>query len=301
MRRIILHYVTRHSQAAMSSLGQLSRVPFASFITCLIIGIALAFPTALFVTLKNFSSISGNLQQTTQITLYLKLGNKEKDVSQFVQNLRKNPLVDSIKIISPEQGLKELQQQAGFEGALVELTDNPLPWTLIVAAKTADELEPLAQSLQSLPQVDSLQLNKLWVKRLAGLISLAQRTTYALAIFLSISVFLLISNAIGAATRKNEKEIEIIKLIGGTHAFIRRPFLYAGIIYGLLGGIIAWQLVDILMLLLKSPIRELTGLYNSQYQIIGIGLSKTLILLGVSMLLGLLGSWLAVSRHLKTC
>lgn len=301
MRRMMSNYFMRHCQAAINSLGQFSRIPLASFMTCLIIGIALAFPTALFVVLKNFETIGGHLQKTMQITLFLKLNNKESDVSKLVRNLQSDPNIASIKIISPDTGLKELQQQAGFQGINIALPDNPLPWALVILPKSPADLESLAQAMQKLPQVDSMQLDKLWVKRLESLMSLAQRGIYALTIFLGIAVFLIINNAVRSATQQNSKEIEIIKLIGGTHAFIRRPFLYAGMIYGLLGGIIAWQLVDILMLLLKDPIQHLTSLYNSQYSIIGIGLANTLILLGSSMFLGFLGSWLAATRHLKTC
>jgi cell division transport system permease protein len=299
--RVITNYVARHFQAALYSLGQISRAPLASFMTCLIIGIALALPTALFVGLKNFKNISESLQQTIQITLYLKSSIKENQVTKLMAKLKNNPQIASIKAISPNQGLQELQEQAGFQNTLVELPNNPLPWALVILPQSASQLENLADTLQHLPSVDSVQFDKLWIKRLSSLMSLLQRGTYALAIFLGIAVFLVINNTIRSATQQNHKEISIIKLIGGTHAFIRRPFLYAGMIYGLLGGIIAWQLVDILSLLLKKPLYNLTDLYNHSYQLLGIDLYNTLILLGFSMIIGLLGSWLAVTRHLKTC
>lgn len=299
--KLIRNYFTRHCQAAINSLGQLSRAPLANFMTCFVIGITLALPTALFVGLKNFASLGGNLQQTSQITLYLKSNSKEADITKLKETLVSNPDISTVNVISPEQGLKELQQQAGFAGAFVELSDNPLPWTIMVLPKSIQELETLSQSLKDLPLVDSVQLDKIWVKRLASLISLAQRLVYALTIFLGSAVFLIINNAIRSATQQHQKEIEIIKLIGGTFAFIRRPFLYAGMIYGLLGGIIAWQLVDILLLLLRSPVIHLTEVYQSSFHLAGIGLSNTLILLVSSMVLGLLGSWFAVTRHLKSC
>ncbi|MHB1949330.1 MAG: permease-like cell division protein FtsX [Gammaproteobacteria bacterium] len=299
--KFLSNYFIRHCQAAVNSLGQLSRAPLASIMTCFVIGITLALPTALFVALKNFGNIGGNLQQTMQVTAYLKSQSKEKEVIELGQTLEANPKVASVKIISPEQGLKELQQQIGFTGSLEELPDNPLPWAIVIVPKLAKHLETLSQTLQDLPLVDSVQSDKAWVKRLASLMSLAERAVYALTIFLGIAVFLIINNAIRGATQQNQKEIEIIKLIGGTYSFIRRPFLYAGMLYGLLGGIIAWQLVDILILFLKNPILELADLYNSQFQLIGIGLRNTLILLTCSMLLGFMGSWLAVTRQLKKC
>jgi cell division transport system permease protein len=295
------NYILRHCQAAVNSLGQLSRAPLASIMTCFVIGITLALPTALFVALKNFNNIGGNLQQTMQVTAYLKAQSKEKDAIELGQKFEANPNVASVQIISPEEGLKELQQQIGFTGSLTELPDNPLPWAIVIAPKLAKHLEPLAQTLQELPLVDSVQLDEAWVKRLASLMSLAQRAVYALTIFLGIAVFLIINNAIRGATQQNQKEIELIKLIGGTPSFIRRPFLYAGMLYGLLGGIIAWQLVDLLTLFLKTPIMELANLYTSEFQLAGIGLRNTLILLASSMLLGFMGSWLAVTRHLKKC
>lgn len=300
MRRSLTNYFLRHCQAAVNSLGQFSRVPLASFMTCLIIGITLALPTALFVALKNFSNVGAHLQQTMQVLAYLKPNVTESDVATLVKTLQAKHDVETINTISPDQGLKELQQQAGFQGGLVSLTNNPLPWTLVILPRSANQLDELAQTVQRLPQVDSVQLDKLWVQRLSSIMTLATRFTYALTLFLGIAVFLIINNAIRAATQQNQKEIKLIKLIGGTHAFIRRPFLYAGMIYGLLGGIIAWQLVDILLVLLRTPIYRLADLYHSQFQLAGIGIYNTLILLICSMLLGFIGSWQAVNRHLKS-
>ncbi len=161
------------------------------------------------------------------------------------------------------------------------------------------ELESLAEEFRHLPEIESVQLDQQWVKRLSSLMSVAEHLAYAMTLFLSIAVFLIITNAIRAATQQNHKEIQLIQLIGGTPAFIRRPFLYAGILYGLLGSIIAWQLVDCLLIWLDKPFMQLTSLYDSHFQLRGIGIENTFILLSSSMLLGLSASWLAVSQHLK--
>lgn len=299
--RVITNYISRHCQAALYSLGQISRVPLASVMTCLVIGIALALPMALLVGLKNFKNISDTLQQTMQITLYLKAGVKETQVTKLISQLKNNSAIATLQPISPSQGLQELQQQVGFQQPLVELPNNPLPWTVIILPHSANQLEMLANTLQQLPLVDSVQLDRLWIKRLSSFMSFLQRGTYALAIFLGIAVFLIINSTIRSTTQQNQKEISIIQLIGGTDAFIRRPFLYAGMIYGLFGGIIAWLLVDCLALLLRTPLANLTNLYSHPYQLLGIGLYNTMILLGFSMLIGLLASWLAVARCLKNC
>lgn len=292
-------YFSRHFQALMNCFGQLGRMPLASLMTCLIIGIALALPTLLFVSLKNLEAMTAHFQETMQITLFLKNHIKEADALKLFEQLRKNPAINHINLITPDQGLKELQIQTGLEGENLLLPKNPLPWTFVILPHNLHKMHQLLTSLEKLPEVDSLQLDKLWIQRLHSLLSFGMRFFISLAMFLGFAIFLIINNVIRAATQQNQKEIEVIKLIGGTHAFIRRPFLYAGILYGLLGGIIALQLVDILLFILKRPLDDVVNLYQSSFQLQGIGLSNTLIILAISMLLGYLASLLAVTRYLK--
>jgi cell division transport system permease protein len=205
--------------------------------------------------------------------------------------------------ISPEQGLKELQEQAGIANPLSDLSGNPLPWAIVVlpatTLKTPAELTALGNNLKMNPEVDTVQLDVLWAQRLFALVTLAHRFVYALSIFLGLGVLLIVNNCIRSATQHNKKEIDVIKLIGGTNAFIRRPFLYTGMIYGLLGGIIAWQSVDLLLIWMKTPSSQLAQLYHSQFQLAEINLRETLSLLGLSIVLGFTGALVAVTRHLR--
>ena len=299
---IVTHYFMRHIQAAFNSLGQLSRSPYNTIMTCMVIGIALALPMTLFVLLKNIDVLSKSLQQTTQITLYMQSTATEESALNLLHNVEKNPNIREAHIISPAEGLKELQEQAGIANVLANLQSNPLPWAIlalpIASLHTADALSDLSHSLQKLPEVDAVQLDSLWIERLFALLSLAHRVVYALAIFLGLGVLLIVNNCIRTATQNNRSEIDLIKLIGGTHAFIRRPFLYAGILYGLLGGIVAWQLVDLFILWIKSPTNYLAALYGSSLQLLNINLLDTFLLLFISIGLGLFGAWLAVTRYL---
>lgn len=299
----ISHFFALHRQAGLSSLGQLSRTPFASLLTCLVIGITLALPTALFLLLKNVEQIRQHFHQTSQVTLYLKNNVTQNQAQTLLNHLQKKPDIEKAYTISPTEGLAELQKQAGFQGVLEELHDNPLPWAIVVIPHLVDgsssSLEKLNQSLQALPEVDTLQIDMLWVKRLGTLIALAKRLVFSLAIFLGIAVLLIINNTIRSATQNNRNEIDVIKLIGGTDAFIRRPFLYAGSFYGLLGGIIALQSVDIMMLLMKGPTHRLAHLYNSSFVLCGLSVDETIIILVAGMALGWMGSWMAVTRFLK--
>jgi len=298
-----MNYLTRHMQSGLYSLGKLSRTPFASLMTCFIIGIALALPAALFVALKNAELISGSLKQTLEMTLYLKQTATPLQVRALLSTLKKQAEIKNARAISPADGLKELQKQAGFDASLENLQNNPLPWAIIVQPSneinSPKQFEQFSQHLQQLPLVDNVQWDILWVKRLASFITLVHRILYALAAFLSIAVLLIVNNTIRSATEQHHKEIEIIKLIGGTNAFIRRPFLYTGMTYGLLGGMIAWLLVVILVIALKNPSQHLAELYGSQFTLVGMRFDHLLILLAGSLSLGLAGSWLAVTKHLR--
>jgi cell division transport system permease protein len=301
-QHFLSNYVTRHIQAALNSVGQLSRSPFNTIMTCVIIGIALALPLALFIMLKNVEVLSHNFQQSNQLTLYLKPEVVENQANDLLKIIKKNPDINQATLVSPDQGLKELQEQAGITNVLTDLNSNPLPWAIVIlpatSLKTPAALTQLANTLKQNPEVDAVQLDVLWAQRLFALISLAHRFVYALAIFLSLGVLLIVNNCVRSATEHNKKEIDVIKLIGGTHAFIRRPFLYAGMIYGLLGGIIAWQLVDLLLMWLQTPSTQLAELYHSQFKLADINVRDTLSLLAGSLLLGLIGAWVAVTRHL---
>lgn len=298
----INYYLSRHMQAGLNSLGKLSRTPVASIITCLVIGIALALPSALFVVLKNAEMISGSFQQTVKLSLFLKKDATANNVEAFAKTLDKESGIQATHVISPEEGLAELQKQAGFDGTLEALQENPLPWVIVVLPsndyRSPAQLDKLNNQLKANPLVDSVQLDMMWVKRLSMLIMLAHRLAYALAIFLGLAVLLVVNNTIRSATEQHHQEIEVIKLIGGTHGFIRRPFLYAGMFYGLLGGAIAWLLVEALTFVLKSPANEIATLYSSQFTLSGLNFINGLILLSFSLMLGWIGSWMAVTRHL---
>jgi len=297
-----MNYFTRHIQSGLYSLGKLSRAPLSSLMTCLIIGIALALPAVLFITLKNAELIDRSFKNTLEMTLYLKQDATPADVRSLLGRLKNQNAIKNVRAISPNDGLKELQQQAGFDASLGSLQDNPLPWTVVIspvdAVNNPARFEQLRLHLQQLPSVDTVQLDILWVKRLTSFITLAHRIMYALSIFLGMAVLLIVNNTIRSATEQHHKEIEIIKLIGGTYAFIRRPFLYVGMLYGLLGGLVSWLLVVLLMLALKSPSEHLAELYGSHFSLTGMSFGNLLILLGGSAGLGLIGSWLAVTRHL---
>lgn len=214
------------------------------------------------------------------------------------------PGVISVHYISREQALKEFQTLSGFGDALKALKSNPLPSVLIVkpklsSSKNEQTVQRLLTKLRNLRQTDKAQLDMQWVRRLYAIMNIVERGVLILGLLLALAVLLVVGNTIRLAIQNRRKEIVVMKLIGGTDAFIRRPFLYTGFWYGLFGGIIAWLLVSFTLLSISNPIEKLTTLYQNQFELNQMSFYTTLILLILSVLLGLAGSWFAVGRHLR--
>ena len=296
-------YFIRHIQVFFYSLGQLSRVPVSTLMTCMVIGIALALPTGLHTLLKNAQQLSGDWESTAQISVFLKKKIEPSQAQRLKSDILRWPDVISVKYISRKQALKEFQALSGFGDALKALNSNPLPSVLIVKPKLSktnqDATQKLLNQLRNLKQTDKAQLDMQWVRRLYAIMNIVERGVLILGLLLALAVLLVVGNTIRLAIQNRRKEIVVMKLIGGTDAFIRRPFLYTGFWYGLFGGIIAWLLVSFTLLSISSPIEKLTTLYQNQFELHNMSFLTTLALLGISILLGLIGSWFAVGRHLR--
>ena len=296
-------YLLRHLQVFFYSLGVLSRSPFATLMTTAVIGIALALPSGLHVVLKNAQQLSGGWDGAAQISLFLKRAVPEDEANRLARQIEKLPEVASVSYISRGEALEEFRRLSGFGDALEALQDNPLPSVLVIrptpAASTPAATEKLLQHLQGYPAVDVAQLDMQWVKRLYVIMEIVRRGVVVLAALLALAVLLVVGNTIRLAIQNRRNEIVVMKLIGGTDAFIRRPFLYTGFWYGLFGGVIAWLLVSLSLSILSDPVERLTGLYQSQFALSGLDVKTTGMLIGTSILLGLAGSWLAVGRHLR--
>lgn len=296
-------YFIRHAQVFFYSLGQLWRAPVSTFMTCMVIGIALALPTGLHTLLKNAQQLSGDWESSAQISVFLKKSINESQAKQLKTEIQNWSNVISVTYISRDRALEEFQQLSGFGNALQALTSNPLPSVLIVKPRldqdNAAATQTLLNKLQQLKQTDKAQLDMQWVRRLYAIMNIIERGVLILAGLLALAVLLVVGNTIRLAIQNRREEIVVMKLIGATDAFIRRPFLYTGFWYGLFGGIIAWILVSFTLLSISNPIAELTALYQNQFELNNLSFSTTLVLLSISILLGLFGSWFAVGQHIK--
>ncbi|WP_246068433.1 permease-like cell division protein FtsX [Microbulbifer harenosus] len=275
--------------------------PMSSGMTALVIAIALALPAALQLGLTNFQRAVAGWDGQPQISVFLHKGAKQEAVSAWTDKLRADPLVAEVTYISPEQALAEFQQASGLGDALVGMDSNPLPAVLLVRPSGSDSaaLEALAERLRESALTDSVVLDMAWVQRLAQLTELGRRMSLGLAFLLALGVLLVVVNSIRLHIENRREEILVVKLVGGTDAFVRRPFLYTGLVYGLVGGLIAWLLVSVGVWLLAGPVSGLAGSYGSGFELDGPGVTYLLGLAGGAALLGLTGAWLAVARHIS--
>lgn len=300
----LVAYLLRHLQTALASLGRASRTPFSSLITAGAIGMALALPAGLYVVLQEAQQLSGGLDNAAQISLFLKATVGDAEAQEMAARLQKWPEIGAVHAISRSEALEEFRRASGFGQALDALPENPLPAVLVLQPK-AEYAQPqqargLLDRLRVLPEVDIAQLDLEWLQRLSAIMELARRGVLVVAGLLGLAVLLVIGNTIRLDIQNRRDEIVIMKLIGATNAFIRRPFLYAGFWYGLAGGLIAWFLVSLSLWLLREPVARLASLYAGGFQVPSMGIHTILVLLGLSTALGMLGSLLAVSRHLGT-
>lgn len=303
LRRFFRRYGSCHLQAALLSLGQIARTPVTSAMIVIVIGIAFTFPMTLLVLLKNVSSITQHWDGHSPIVLYLKSQVDPHEAQALGKQLTKISGIEKVDYISPAQGLADFQQQSGFNQMLSVLKENPLPSVLVVTPQstwqTSTAMASLLDTLKQLPQVDIAQLDLTWVKRLNALLQLASRATYALAILLSLGILFIIGSTIHLATERHRDEIFVYQLVGASNAFIRRPFLYTGMWYGLIGGIIACILVVALFIWMNAPTQLLAKLYGSDFVLHTLNVEEGIHLLLLGIVLGWLGSWAAVYRHLK--
>jgi cell division transport system permease protein len=294
-------YLLHHLQSLVFSLGKIYQAPTTAIMTVAVIGITLSLPGGFYLFLKNIDALSGDFRSSSQISLYLDLSVGEKQARGVEQEIKTFKNVISTEFISRDKSLEQFREDSGFGKSIDTLSSNPLPHTIIVEPSEVDtfEVKNLLKALQAMPEVEIAKLDTEWLERLYTIIEIAKRSVAIITILFSCAVLLIIGNTIRLDIQNRYQEIIVTKLIGGTDAFIRRPFLYGGVWYGMLGGLISWLIVEIGYLAISGPLERLNLLYQSNLTLITFSFHDFIILITSSTLLGLAGSWIAVARHLN--
>jgi len=267
----------------------------------MVLAIALALPGGLYVLSQNLLSLSKHWDTDTQITLYLNQDIEDQKAELLSEQMAKDPRFMRIKYLSRERALDEFRQMTAFQDALEHIAENPLPAVIIITPSpglSTQDLADMRTELLEKSQVELAQLDLEWIKRLRGIIEIIQHAVIIIAAILAIAVILVVGNTIRLEIENRRDEIVITKLFGATHAYIRRPFLYDGMWFGLMGGVLACLLVVAALWLLSEPVVRLIALYDSSFSLI---YPDIVFIAGIMLcggLLGYLGAWSAVSQHL---
>lgn len=292
-----------HGASALDSFGRLADTPLQTLMTALVVAIALALPATLLLALGNLQRVGERWDSNPKVTIFLKLGSQEAAIEGLRASLQRMPEVQDLEYISAEQALQSFQSQSGFSEAITALETNPLPPTVVVTptaeAIAPAQLEVLRQRISSDPLVDEVSLDMEWVRRLNAIMTLGKQLVMGLAGLLGLGVLLVIGNTIRLEIESRREEIVVIKLVGGTDGFVRRPFLYTGFWYGVIGGLLSCLLVSVGVASLSGPVRALAATYQDTFVLHGLGFAGCLMLVICCIALGLLGAWLAVGRHLS--
>jgi cell division transport system permease protein len=294
-------WLGEHARVCVAAFGRQWRDPVGTLLTSLVIGITLALPTGLHLLVENLRTAAGGLNETRNITVFLKDGVSEPDGRALSASLGKRAEVATVAYTSRDQALKEFRARTDLGAVLDALETNPLPASISITPRTeedASSLALLAKDLRGRDSVERVLLDDTWSQRLSGALAVASRLALLLAVALGIAAVLAMGNTIRLDIESRRDEIVVMKLIGAPPGFIRRPFLYAGLWYGLSGGVFAILAVYIARYALTAPVNHLVALYEGAFSLRGPDPQTLALVLATGAVLGLAGAWLAVSRHL---
>ena len=294
------NWFSQHIRVLLFTLRRLRATPLSSLLNILVIGIALSLPAGVYVLLQNVQSLAEQALDKPQISVFLSMDASRDDLRRIGSQLKQHMAVGRVEFVAREQALEQLKQTTGLADVIGGLTQNPLPDAYIVYPKnpSPQALEALRDDLQKWPKLEVVQLDSAWAHKLEAMLKFGRLAVLILAVLLSFALVAVTFNTIRLQILTQRDEIEVSRLIGATNAFIRRPFLYFGLLQGLLGGLAAWLIIMASLALLNLNLSGLAQLYASSFTLHPPSPNDSLTLLLFSAYLGWLGAWLSVSQHL---
>jgi cell division transport system permease protein len=297
-RTSFAQWKTQHRFAARAALTQLATHRIGSIVNVFVIGLALALPLLLDFAVRNLASVGGALGEQREIAVFLSPDLDRAGVDQAMRAIRAVAGVDVVTRRTPEQGLEELRQLPGFDGAVAALEHNPLPWVALVTPKPQSEPSSVVPAIEQVAGVDLVQYDAAWRARLESILQLLRRIVLVLATLLGLGATLLIANAIRLDVMARREEISIVSLLGGSDAYVRRPFLYSGACYGFFGALAAVGLLWIGYLLVRDQVAALAATYAADFRLAPPDLRACGLAVAIGLVLGWIGALVAATLQL---
>ena len=294
--------LSHHGQALVSSLGLLWRRRWMTLATLTVIAIALGLPAGLRVLTQNAERLERPLGVTPSLTVFLKPGITGPEAARIAQRIHQaDAPLNLTRIISRRQALKEFKKWSGVHGMLHFLGRHPLPAILVFALPKTGQNGPVAWSvkLSHWPGISAVRTDIAWIRRLSAFVHFLRRLDVALYILFALATCLIVGNTIRLDIENARSEIVTLKLLGAPGSFIRRPFLYRGGWYGLLGGIYGFLVLVGIFTFLASPLGRLGRLYDATFVIHWPSFKLFFTLLLGGGLLGWAGAAFAIGHELR--
>ena len=293
-------WLRQHRHAIAAAFGKFAAQKSAAVLNAVVIGIALSLPAGGYALLSSLRNVTLCAALEPQLSVFLRPEVKRQEADALGARLKADMRVDATRFVSRDQALKELQANEGLAEVVAALARNPLPDAFVVQPKVSDAaaLDSLAAQLREMPGVAHVQVDSAWARRLGALAGTARLAIALLAALLAFGLVAITFNTIRLQILTQRAEIEISKLIGATDAFIRRPFFYLGALQGLAGGFVALAILGGSLAALNVGVSELASSYGSSFRLAFLAPGDALAVLLFSAVLGWLGAFLSVSRHL---
>ncbi|MEO8802776.1 MAG: permease-like cell division protein FtsX [Rudaea sp.] len=292
----------QHAYGLTTSFSRLARRPGATAFTLAVLSVALTLPLLFGLLLSNAGNLSGSVGTARAISVFLKPDVDAGAAQDLAKTLRERGDVAGVTLKTPEQGLEEFRRRSGFADALQVLHDNPLPAVLIVDLRKSENdhsgTPALIGELRSNARVDLVQYDARWRERLNAILGVARRGAAVLAVLLALAALLIVGNTVRLDIQGRSEEIAVMQLLGASDGFVRRPFLYTGLWYGALAGLLSLLLIGMVEWGLAGPLAELAASYDHRFGVHGLSFAGMLMVLAASTLLGWLGAGVAASRHI---
>ncbi|MCC5792301.1 MAG: cell division protein FtsX [Legionellaceae bacterium] len=297
------HYFSFHGQALQQSLSQMMRQPLSTVATWLVLAITLTLPTLFWTAADNLRALSSQWDIRGQLTVYYDSTLPEETINALHGQIHNLEAVADTRFISAEAALNQLQQEEGMQDVLRDLPENPLPAASIVIPRLGQQdtasLTALQAQLQALPGVEQVKVDLQWIQRLKAIFSVIQQVAHLIIALLATAVVFIIANTLRLTMQHQQDEIRILKLVGAPDRFILRPFLYAGLLYGLFSAILAIILSNIVLAMLGLRLHQLLANYGIDWQLDHLSLRETALIIISATLLGWLAARLAVKKQLQ--
>jgi len=272
----------------------------STLLICIAIGVTLALPSIMYAVLDSVNGLANNVKSESQISVFLVSSANENNVQAIKLALEKNTAIKTFKFVTKEDALSQLQTANANNEVLNSLENNPLPDAFFVEPSKldAESIESLKNDLSKLDGVEEVIVDGAWIKRLNYLLLLGKKAMLILTGLLAFALVAVIGNTVRMQIVTQQAEIELSRLIGATKSFIRRPFLYAGALYGLMGGLFALLITFVVIYLFNQSLAPLATEYQTDFSLSLPNLYTSGITCLMSLLVGLVSAYLAVSKSL---